>query len=294
MKYLKHLVALLLLLASPTLYAETHALLISVCPAWKDGGDPESTKLMRQSCQHTVNLMQETLSHHLRIAKTRQTVLLDEKATYANVVSTITSLKQRLQPKDRLLVYVNAHGGSLHGHYASVDIADEGLAFWTETEPNLATAADDKKFMLIKQFRDTLLDGLTDQEVLVIFDSCESGAAYNDFRYSPYENDKLRVAVVFSSQADQFANFTYDMKHPLFTQKLGHALEVSAYRDLGFAMELAATATHRTQRARCAVPEQRKVWADNGIDLHQICLQQPYVYDPEGLLQDWIIQPDES
>jgi hypothetical protein len=274
--------------------AATHALLISACPAWKDGGDPETTQAMRASCRGTIDVLQEALQHHLRIPKESQVVLLDEAANYAKVVETITTLKRRLKPKDRLLVYVNVHGGRLQGRYAGITIADEGLALWTDKEPNLATAADDRKFMLVKTFRDLLLDGLNANDVLVIFDSCESGAAYEDFRYNPYANDDLRVAVVFSSQADQFANYTYDLKYPLFTHKLMHALSLSAYRGFDYAVELAATATHRTQRARCAVPEVRLAIKKADIDLREVCLQQPYIYDPEALLQDWLITPNEE
>lgn len=290
---MKYLFALLLMATSPILHAETYAILISVCPQWKDGGDPETTQAMRIACGNTISLVQDAFAHHLRISKDRQTVLLDGGATYRNVVDTLGGIKKRLRPKDRLLVYVNAHGGRLHGQYAGVDLEDEGLALWTETEPNLATAVDEKKFMLVKQFRDYLLEDILENDVLVIFDSCESGAAYNDFRYNPYGSDNLRVAAVFSAQADQMANFTHDLKYPLFSSKLVHALALSAYRDLGYAIELAASSVHRSQRARCAVPEQRKEWEKNGVDLHEICLQQPYVYDPESLLQDWLIQPDE-
>lgn len=274
--------------------AATHALLISTCPAWKDGGDVETTQAMRASCRATVDVLQKALQHHLRISREYQTVLLDEASTYAKVEEAITALKRRMKPKDRLLVYINAHGGSLQGRYAGTTIADEGLAFWTDKEPDLATAADERKFMLVKTFRDLLLDGLNAHDVLVIFDSCESGAAYEDFRYNPYARDDLRVAVVFSSQADQFANFTYDLKYPLFTHKLTQALSLSAYRDFSYAVELAASATHRTQRARCAVPEIRRSIEKAEIDLREVCLQQPYIYDPEALLQDWLITPNEE
>lgn len=274
--------------------AATHALLISTCPAWKDSGDAETTKAMRVSCQATIGILQESLEHHLRIPRGYQTVLQDEASTYAKVEEGIAALKRRLKPKDRLLVYVNAHGGRLQGRYAGTPIADEGLALWTDKEPNLATAVDEKKFMLVKTFRDLLLDGLKSHDVLVIFDSCESGAAYEDFRYNPYTSDDLRVAVVFSSQADQFANYTHDLKYPLFTHKLTQAFSLSAYRDFSYAVELAAAATHRTQRARCGVPAVRRLIEKSDIDLREVCLQQPYIYDPEALLQDWLIVPNEE
>ncbi len=284
---------LALLIIAGQAYAKSHALIIAVCPPWKDGGDKETTSLMAESCAKTTKLVQDSLKESLMIPLEQQHVFLNEDATYQKVVDGINNVKTQLTPNDRLLVYVNAHGGHLQGKYNGYDIADEGIAFWTEKEPDLKTAVDNKQYMLVKAFRDLILENMPANEIAVFFDSCETGASYDDFRYNPYANDK-RIAVVFSAQKDQFANFNHSFDYPLFTEMLTKSLALSAYRDLAYSIDLAASATHRTQRARCNVPEVRETYKKWKADLNAICLQQPYYYDPTALLEDWVVIPDES
>jgi hypothetical protein len=91
-------------------------------------------------------------------------------------------------------------------------------------------------------------------EIVVILDACESGPGFQDFRYEPDAMCEAgtRMAVIFSAQADQVANFTVDDSMALFTQNLVQALAVTAGRDLVNAVDLARRATHDEARLICA------------------------------------------
>ena len=286
------LIAALIAVAAPgtAVFAAgtNHLMTIAVCPPWKKGTDAQQTADMAGACKTTVEAVEASFQNDMNVAPDNTYRLLDAGATYADVATKFAWLNANTGADDTLFIHLLAHGGKLRGHYKGYPVTDQGIALWSVKEPNLATATDDKIFMLVRTFRD-LMDGVKVKNIVLIVDSCHSGASFDDFKDDPHAQkaSAARTAVVMSAKGDQFANFNAASTMPLFSEMLAHALKVSAGQPLADAVDLADTAAHRRMRVNCKTPAFKKLLAtDSALSYYSLCTQRADIYDPTGLLDD--------
>jgi len=294
---MKHiLIAALLVAVAPFSGAfaagTNHLMTIAVCPPWKKGEDAKQTADMAGACKTTVEAVEASFQNDMNVAASNSYRLLDADATYADVEAKFTWLNANTGADDTLFIHLLAHGGKLGGHYKGYPVTDQGIALWSVKEPNLGTATDDKVFMLVRTFRD-LMDSVKVKNIVLIVDSCHSGASFNDFKDDPHAQkaSAARTAIVLSAKADQFANFNEGSTMPLFSEMLTHALKVSAGQPMSDAVDLAETATHRRLRVNCETPTFKKLLKDDGdLSYYSLCTQRAEIYDPTGLLDEITVQ----
>ena len=128
---------------------------------------------------------------------------------------------------------------------------------------------------------------------IIIIDSCHSGASFDNFRNDPHKQsaDGKRTAVIFSSQADQFANFNTSYTEPLFSEMLTHSLPISVGESFSDAVYSAQIATHRKMRFNCEGADIADLIKSNpDISHYSLCTQMAQLFDPYGLLDDIIVK----
>jgi Caspase domain len=265
-----------------------HLLTIAVCPDWKHGANDEQTALMRGACKTAVEVIETSFQGNMSVDNDNTYHLLDENATYADVEQKMAWINDNTNPEDTVFIYLLAHGGEIQGHYKGYPVSDQGIALWSEEEPDIATATDQKVWMLARTFRD-MMDGIKVENIVLIIDSCHSGAAFNDFRDDPHHQsaDGKRTAIIFSSQEDQFANFNAAYTLPVFTEIFAHTLNVSVGEPFSDAFFMAQAATHRRMRYNCENPETQSLIAESpSLSHYSLCTQMAVLFDPRGLLDD--------
>jgi len=273
----------------------THFLAVGVCPPWKKAkGNEELTKKWAESCRNDVNLITDALSRSLPVRQKNITKLIDEKATYPKVVSAFKTLAQDAKPEDRVVIYMNTHGGEVNAIYKGYPVKDEVFAFYTEKEPsNFQQATVNGPWMTARGVRD-MIDTIKAEEIVVIVESCHSGGSFHDFRYDlagRYRGGwKGREAIIFSAGGDQIANFVKENDKALFTTTFAKVLAGRDQKTLGDAYQNARIETHRDIRKRClSGPYANKMQLNHQAYL-TYCTQKPVAFDPYGLLDDIKLQ----
>ncbi len=269
----------------------TRLLAMAACPGWKViKDDPKTTKLMAESCEQDIAAAVPALSKSFGIAKGNVTTKLNTEADYQGVTEALTTLASQTKPDDRVVIYLNFHGGNLDAKYDGYGVEDEVLAMYTVKEPkDFATATADGTWMTVKTLRD-LVDQIEAKEVIVIFEVCEASGGMKDFRYDiarRYQNGwKGREAIVFSSRGDQSATFNEAGTVALFTEILSKQLTGMSSGNIRDAVHKAAIETHRSRRATCMKQDNLDTLYDDRATYLDGCTQMPLVFDPYGLLDD--------
>jgi hypothetical protein len=273
----------------------THLFAVGVCPPWKTApGDPALTAKWGASCRNDMQVLTDSLRQSLSLKDTNITALIDEKATYDAVVASLTQLAEKAQPTDRVVIYLNTHGGEIDAGYKGYRVTDEVFAFYSEKEPeDFSQAAIKGPWMTARALRDRI-DAIPAEEIVIIIESCHSAASYKDFRYDlsgRYKRGwKGREAIIYSAGADQIANFVESNDRALFTKTFAEILVTQGEKTLGDALQKARVETHRNIRKRCLTgPYAGKMQINHSAYL-TYCTQQPDAFDPYGLLDDIELQ----
>ena len=270
---------------------KTHLLAMGGCPPWKViDGDPEATRLMKESCQNDVNAIVAGFKKALNLDDANIMTRVDEEATAAGVRQAFRDLDKHETIGDRVIIYINFHGGNVDVDYNGYDIEDEVLALYTAKEPeDFRQATINGDWMPMKSFRD-LTNELEAEEVIIIFEVCEVAAGYKNFRYNfarRNERDwKGREAIIFTSKGDQAATFNEAGTLALFTEMFSEGLKKAESGNVRDIFEQAAIDTHRSRRATCMKDENLETLYDNKFVYLDACTQLPSVFDPYGLLDD--------
>lgn len=270
---------------------QSHLLAIAACPPWKAiKDDPKSTKLMAESCEKDIATIVPALRQSFGIAEGNVTTRLNVEADAAGVTQAITSLAKRAKREDRVILYINLHGGALAAKYAGYAVEDEILATYTAEEPkDFSAATANDIWMTVREVRD-LIDQIEAAEVIVVFEVCESGSSLKDFRYDlarRYEKGwHGREAVIFSSSAYQAATFNEAGTVALFTETFARNLSKTPSGNIRDIFEAAALETHRSRRTTCMKEDNLDTLFDNRSAYLEGCTQVPNVFDPYGLLDD--------
>lgn len=280
-------------LASSALAAAktTHLLAMAACPTWKViEGDDKTTKLMADSCKVDVDTIVGGLRKSLAVAEANVTTRLNAEADGPGVVKAMTELAGRAQRDDRVVIYLNFHGGNFDALYDNDAVNDEILATYTAEEPkDFAEATAKGQWLTMKQLRD-LVDLIGAEEIVLIFEVCEVGGGFKDFRYDigrRYEKGwKGREAVIFSSRGDQAAVYNEAGTTALFTETLSRDLTRAKAGNIRDIVQTSALATHRSRRATCMKDDNLENLFDNRGTYLDACTQMPFTFDPYGLLDD--------
>jgi hypothetical protein len=273
----------------------THLFAVGACPPWKTApGDPALTAKWAAGCRNDIQSLTDGLRRSLSLDDANITALIDEKATYDAVVTGLTELAKKTQPTDRIVIYLNTHGGEIDASYKGYGVTDEVFAFYSEKEPaNFSQAAIKGPWMTARALRDRI-DAIPAEEIVIILESCHSGASYKDFRYDlggRYKPGwKGREAIIYSSGADQVANFVETQDGALFTKTFADILVAQGEKTLGDAFQKARVETHRNIRKRCLTGPYASKMEINHSDYLTYCTQQPDAFDPYGLLDDIQLQ----
>lgn len=273
----------------------THLFAVGVCPPWKKApNDKELTAKWAASCRNDVNLLTDALRKTMPINDANTTKLIDADATYEAVISGMRKLAQEAKPEDRVVIYMNTHGGEFDAVYRGYTTKDEVFAFYSETEPaNFQQATVNGPWITARAFRD-LVDNIKAEEIVLIVESCHSASSYKDFRYDlggRYRNGwKGREAIIFSAGGDQIANFVAGNDKALFTTTFAGVLAGQEQKTLGDAFQAARIDTHRDIRKRCLTGPYANQMQLNHESYLTYCTQQPTAFDPYGLLDDINLQ----
>jgi hypothetical protein len=281
--------------ATETAGKTTHLFAVGVCPPWKTApGDPDLTAKWAASCRNDVQLITGGLRKVLAIADANVTALIDEKASHGAVVAGLAQLAQKVRPEDRVIIYLNTHGGEVDASYKGYGVKDEVFAFYSDKEPtDIRQAVAEGPWISARALRDKI-DAIAAQEIILIVESCHSGASYDDFRYDlggRYKTGwKGREAIIYSASSDQIANFAEGNDKALFTKTFAEILEARSEKTLSDAFQKARLETHRDIRKRCLTGPYAKTMQINHAAYLTYCTQQPDVFDPYGLLDDIALQ----
>lgn len=281
-------------LAPATMAAQqknTYLLAMAACPPWKViADDAKATAEMAASCKTDVTTMVAGLRKALAVPEANVTTRLNEEADGAGVVAAFSDIAARVKPEDRLVIYLNFHGGNIDATYDGYGVKDEIIATYTTSEPtDFAAATARGDWMPLKRLRD-LVDTIPAEEIVVIFEVCEVGSGFKDFRYDlgrRYEKGwKGREAVIFSSRGDQAATYNEAGTVALFTEKFSGELSKAPSGNIRDLFERSALATHRSRRATCMKDDNLDTLFDDRAAYMDGCTQMPTVFDPYGLLDD--------
>ena len=274
--------------------AATWLFAAAACPPWKDvKGDPVQNAKLNGACEKDLNLIVSGMQAALGVDDANVIRLLNEEATGAGVSAALTSLAQKAQPDDRVILYINTHGGKVEADYKGYEVKDEIFAWYTTTRPQdikAATARGD--WMTARAFRDHV-NKITSREIITIIEACYADAALADYINNVRngigergDDWNGREAVLFSSYDGQIANFTPDDTEALFTRVFSDALRSGTHKTLFDAFEAARVATHRQLRATCAKDHSLKELVQGWSNYREYCTQMPNAWDPFGLLDD--------
>ncbi|MBC6416933.1 MAG: hypothetical protein GDA47_03870, partial [Rhodospirillales bacterium] len=123
---------------------DVHLLAVAVCP-------PYRTSIPVEVCRKSARAITENLDGRMGIESQNIKTLLDEDSTAGNFLVTLEHYAERLQPNDRLIVYLLLHGDPFHlwaNYYqpqgivaelnkSFLDPQEDILVFWTEQEPTI-------------------------------------------------------------------------------------------------------------------------------------------------------------
>jgi hypothetical protein len=281
--------------AKETAAKATHLFAVGVCPPWKTApGDADLTAKWAASCRNDVQLITDGLSKALTIGTANVTALIDKEATHGAVVAGLEQLAHKARPEDRVIIYLNTHGGEVDASYKGYGMKDEVFAFYSDKEPtDIRQAVAQGPWMSARALRDRI-DTIASEEIIVILETCHSGASYGDFRYDlggRYRSGwKGREAIIFSAAGDQVANFAEGNDRALFTKTFAEILEARGEKTLGDAFQKARLETHRDIRKRCMTGPYAQTMQLNHAAYLTYCTQQPDMFDPYGLLDDVALQ----
>ncbi len=266
----------------------------AACPPWKETfDDPAKNATLAAACEKDLDLIVSGMKTALAIPDDHIIELLDEDATGAGVTAALERLATLAKPEDRVILYINTHGGKIEALYRGYEVQDEIFAWYTTDRPSnveAATARDD--WMTARAFRDRV-NKIISREIVTIIEACHADAALTDYIDNVRsgiggrgDDWNGREAVIFSSYEEQIANFTQDGSEALFTRTFSDILNSGAHATLFDAFEQARVKTHRQVRQDCAKDHTLKDLVDGWDDYRSLCTQMPNAWDPFGLLDD--------
>lgn len=286
--------AVVLLLAAPPSPAANFTLVMAACPPWKHGEDEEATRRMLAMCANGGQAISSALNDAFGVPAPNRFSLVQERATSENLRAVLKRLEAKLGEGDTLFFFQISHGGVIPHFYKGYPVVGEVFAYYTEKKPaDFSRAVSDGRWTAARTLRDMIGDlaHTTGADVVTIIESCDADSAGHSFQHNPLLalSDKPKLAVIFSSQADQLATFNDASDNARFTEELVNALEGGKKgSSLYDAFEKAVRATHRGALAFCRKQSDgdlQDLYGD-ADQYYENCMQLPTFFDPKGLLDE--------
>lgn len=300
-RLLRFLAALILICISggPVNGAETtrtHLLAIGICPPWETGG------VVSPACANNVNAMAVAAQASLGVDKSDTTQLLNENADYRGMDRAFSRLAADADKNDRVIVYLNMHGGALHELADQrAEAASKGgfapfhepgiLVLWTDEEPFTVLSALAQKQWIEGSDLARMINRIPSRELILILDSCGAAIEIAAFGKTGAVDapQQQRRAVIASAKSWQLANFGPSGNTALFTTIFASKL-ADGPTTMRRAFDVAAERTNHEARELCpgsatvkSIERQFRVSPRRALD---ICTQMPVAHDPDKLLAD--------
>ncbi|MEE9455023.1 MAG: hypothetical protein V3V13_11680 [Paracoccaceae bacterium] len=275
-------------------HADTWLFAAAACPPWKATHDDSALNAkLNGACQKDVDLIVKGFQNSMDVADDHVITLIDAQATGADIVDALARLASEAKPEDRVVIYINTHGGKIEALYKGYEVSDEIFAWYTDERPADAKAATaNGDWMTARDFRDHV-NKIMSHEIVTIIEACHADAALQDYINNVHQGIgergsdwNGREAVIFSSFQEQIANFTPDNTEAMFTQVFSDSLSAGNHASLFDAFEQARVETHHKVRENCAKDHTLKELVDGWQDYRLLCTQMPNAWDPFGLLDD--------
>ena len=263
-----------------------HLLAAAACPPWKATDLLPATA--QESCARAAHDFASSLGQRLHLPEEQIHLLIDPAATYTGLVQTIDRLAAQLERRDRLVVFLNFHGGLSHESHDSVSTPTEGkddeiLALWTIERPaSIPVALAAKQWIAVGALRQRI-NRIPVGQLVFILDACYSGASVEDFRRRDPAS-QTRNAIILSSSSDQVAHFSADWSEALFSSIFSASIRNAENQNLAQAFADARSKTHAEAIAACERLRREKLLSADTMR-PETCRQLPTVYDPDQLLE---------
>lgn len=290
-------IGMLFAFGSPAI-SGNYALGIASCPPWKKEGSAAENQRMLNMCPRDMKLMMSALQDRFDVSADNTVTLVQKDATPENLFGQFAQLQAKLTPEDTLFLYQMSHGGILPYTYKGYETSGEIFAYYTEKQPeNFGAAVQDGLWVSARDLRDEIyeLGEITGANIVVIIESCHSGAVGHQVTYNPFLhlNAKHKTSFIFSAQAKQLATFNDDGTGGRFTEELIAAIK-SAKKGMSLddIFSSARRNTHRGAMESCntmSVDELRKLH-DHTESYFAQCTQEPAFVDPRGLMIDVVVK----
>ena len=221
---------------------DIYLLAVGACPPYRHD-------IPLSVCTSAVDAIADGLKDALGISADRITKLTDASASGWSVLKAIDVLAKESGPNDRLIFYMNGHGGTFSewaqfayepGDIREIDGTvdkpqDFILAFWTPEEPAIpALTVAENRWLSVG----TLVEALEQfsGRIGLILDSCSSNKAFAQFHVLTDRSEKIDYFLA-SAGSHQVSSINFAHTMPIFTEALVNALDVPNTMTFGEAVE---------------------------------------------------------
>lgn len=267
--------------AEPT----TYFLGVGVCPPWKG-------KEMANDCKNAVNKVKEAFVKKGNISKSNVKLVLDKNATYQGVVDAMLLLGKKVKDEDRVVIFMNVHGGpeATDNNSKYKGREHELFVFWTEEYPfTIESAVEGKQWMTSQDLR-KLFDQIKGEKIIII-DACHAAYSQDDFarKDAVVRNPLAKEALIFSVKPNQSAMSLHDKHIALFSDEISNA--IIAAKNLDEAFLVAKKQTSKKALEICAaIQNDKTISADVKKEACSMKNpQSPTKDDPYQLLRKFIL-----
>lgn len=146
--------------------------------------------------------------------KSHTYTLINEQATRSNILNTIRDLKDKVKPKDNLLIYFSGHGQNIGN-----------VGYWIPVEVH---SSDDSGFVSTHDLK-ARLDNVHSFHTLLVVDACFSGSLFLSFKSAPLaagEDRRSRWGLAASHSREQALDGTPGENSP-FADRLLKNLRIN-------------------------------------------------------------------
>jgi len=292
---------------------DVHLLAVAVCP-------PYRSSIPVEVCRNSARAITENLDGRMGIESQNIETLVDEDSTAGNFLATLEHYAERLQPNDRLIVYLLLHGDPFHlwaNYYqpqgivaelnkSFLDPQEDILVFWTEREPTVpALAIAQQQWLTASKVSAAL--GAIDADVALMLDSCSSSLFFQTLTRAIMAGGHIDY-ILTTAGSQQTAGMDQANTITLFAREFGNSIDLPYVTNFGQAVDRARMTTAMHAMAGCAdavldadsfrqlypqipVPSVRTHKGEVAVPLWS-CAQVPSVVDLSGKLSLMELYPD--
>ena len=262
---------------------DTYIFAASACPPWETATLEKYANKIADACKNDVEVFTSSLKKALDIPNANIVKVLNDQATYDGLKQNLKKFADSVPVHSRVVMLLNFHGALTTIGSADNKSEEEVFILWTNEKPFSELAAlDTNQWITTIELRDQL-DKIRAKEIVIIIDSCHSGAALHDIFYHGRDEDwDGREAVITSSKPEQYAYFTVEGSNGVFTLELSESID-SGSSDLNTAYEQTYKGTVEYLNSDY-VQEKCSEMFWQLLKKKQRCVQTPVKYDPSNLL----------